>query len=109
MPRKTGADENGNMYCCKCGETKNEKHFNRGDSYCKPCRKEYARDYHARRKVEDKYYLAIKARKARLKYHSDPKARVARLESSRRYWSRKRAAKKDRKTNVDDKWSDLME
>ena len=107
--RKTGPDENGNMDCARCGDTKPEAEFNRGDSYCKPCRKAYAAEYHARRSLEDPAYLREKAAKARQAYRNDPSKRVARLEASRKYRTKQRDEQRGKRKQVDDKWSDLLE
>ena len=95
------------MPCARCGEDKPQDQFNRGDSYCKPCRKDYAAEYHHRRKLEDPKYLLKKAAKARKRYKTSTPARVARLESSRKYRTKAKQRKEDHKTEVDARWEDL--
>lgn len=94
--------------CARCGEDKDQDDFHRGDSYCKDCRRAYAREYHARRKLEDPRYLSTKARRARDKYAKDATARVKRLESARAYRTRQRAQQRKTKQDIKAKWEDLQ-
>ncbi len=88
MPKQRDKDEFGNVRCARCGEFRDPKNFNKGDSYCKiPCRKAYSREYNLVRGSSDNKYLPVKAAKARMAYRTDPMARARRLEASAKWRS----------------------
>ena len=88
-PRRE-VDSEGKIKCAFCGLFKHENEFFRRDSYCNPCRKQYAREYNARRKAEDPKYLARKAARAKLMYRTDEIARARRLDAAAKYRSKLR-------------------
>lgn len=96
MPKKRETNEAGEVKCARCGLFKNPDDFNRGDSYDRECRKAYASEYHATRKLTDNKYLPIKAARAKRAYHNDEMARARRLESAAKYRSRLRNEDKAR-------------
>lgn len=125
MPRKRDTNENGEFKCARCGEFKAPTDFNRADSYCKPCRRAYAAEYHLKRRLEDPKYLAIKAAKAKKAYRTNPLARAKRLDACYKYRTKlmdevkasaagkptpavtERAKERESKQIVIDKWADL--
>lgn len=125
MPKKRETNEKGEYACRICGEFKPQDQFIRGDSYCRPCRKEYSAEYHARRRQQDPTYLAVKAAKARRNYRMDPEARAARIDSAAKYRSKiedqmkaaeqgkpspavtEKAKEKESKQVIHEKWQDL--
>ena len=97
-----------NIRCCRCQVDKDSAEFHKADLYCKPCRREYRREWLTRHpgyaakaskawyaanpeKMREKHRIATEKKKAR--FHSDPAYADAVRAKDRAKYARKMAAR----------------